>query len=94
MITGILTGLALGFGNYFVVKKLVLKLLQPGVKKLALSLIFVFKMLCLLGLVAMCFSVFKVDVMSFVLAYASTLLLPVLMALWPSSPEAQMAREG
>lgn len=81
MIAGVLMGLVLGFGNYFVVKNLVLRLVKPGTGKLVLSLLFVLKMLSLLGLVAICSTVFKVNVVAFVIGYSCTLAVPVLAAL-------------
>jgi hypothetical protein len=94
MIFGVLIGLALGLGNYFVVKNLVLRLVKPGTHKLGLSLLFVLKMLCLLGLVAMCFSIFQVNVLAFVIGYACTLLVPVLMALRASLEPQAVIKES
>lgn len=89
MAVGFLLGLGFGVLNYFVVKSLVFKLFRPGAPKVRLGLLFALKMLCLLGVIAMCFGVFKVAVLPFVVGYVASLVVPVFGALFVEEPEKQ-----
>lgn len=90
MAVGFLLGLGFGILNYFVVKTLVFKLFKQGARKVRLGLLFALKMLCLLGVIAMCFGVFKVAVLPFVAGYAASLVVPVFGALFVGESKQQV----